>query len=281
MASHYWTCSKFADWIRGTKKLGAGTAEEWDEWTTTAKMKHNFRYWLAEEGLDYLQKVVYYVPDTLHSIKYYINNRWVTRTHSLTAHPRDIKPGQWCDVGNRFLPCLFNELQDFVEVELAWWHIAWANKEEKKKYRAPFWATGWWRVRTWRCPQAGLDNLEWQRNLRWKEDEVGPDHKELGKLTPQAVKAQEVLDLYTWWTQTYRNRPDPYEASGWTAYCEAKRQEHGSGSVMSFMKESKNPALKKAGAKAHKLLHKMEAAYEKEDEDMMIRLIKVRHGLWT
>jgi hypothetical protein len=25
----------------------------------------------------------------------------------------------------------------------------------------------------------------------------------------------------------------------------------------------------------------MEADFEKEDEEMMIRLIKVRHGLWT
>jgi hypothetical protein len=33
--------------------------------------------------------------------------------------------------------------------------------------------------------------------LRWTEDEVGQDHKELGELTPQAVKAQEILDLYT------------------------------------------------------------------------------------
>jgi hypothetical protein len=32
---------------------------------------------------------------------------------------------------------------------------------------------------------------------------------------------------------------------------------------------------------AMKKLHKIEADYEKEDEAMMIRLIKVRHGLWT
>ena len=50
MAQHtrYWSCTPLADWIRGTKKLSAGTAEEWDDWTTTAQMKHNFRYWLAE-----------------------------------------------------------------------------------------------------------------------------------------------------------------------------------------------------------------------------------------
>ena len=278
MRNHYWTCSKFADWLRGTAKLKAGTSEEWDSWTTAAQMKHSFRYWLAEEGLDYLQKIVFWIPDSLHSIKYYVNNRWVSRTHSLTAHPRDIRPGDWCDVGNRFLPCLFNELVDFVEVELAWWHIAWSDKAEKAKYSAPFWASGWFRWRTWRCPQAGLDNLEWQRQLRWKEDEVGKDFKGLGELTPQAVKAQEILDLYTWWTTTYRNRPDPYDASGWTAYCELSRLANGG--KLSWSGD-KTPELKKASKLAHKELQKIEAAYEKEDEAMMIRLIKVRHGLWT
>jgi hypothetical protein len=278
MRNHYWTCSKFADWLRGTTKGCAKTAEGWAEWEARAKAAYPIRWWLAEEGLDILQRIVYWPTDTLYAIKYYINNRWVTRTHSLTAHSRDIKPGTWCDVGNRFLPCLFNELQDFVEVELAWWHIAWSDPAEKEKYKAPFWATGWFRWRTWRCPQAGLDNLEWQRQLRWKEDEVGPDSKNLGKLTPQAVKAQEILDLYTWWTQTYRNRPDPHDASGWSAYCEASRLANGG--KLAFGGD-KTPELKKMSDKAHKLLRKIEAAYEKEDEEMMIRLIKVRHGLWT
>lgn len=277
MRSHYWTCSKFADWVRGTPKGAAKTSEGWDEWHKLAGQS-KFRYWLAEEGLDYAQKIVFFIPDTLYSIKYYINNRWVTRTHALTAHPRDIKPGTWSDVGHRFLPCLFNELVDFVEIELAWWHIAW-NTEDRAKYNVPFWATGWWRWRVWRCPQAGLDNLEWQRKLTWEQDY--PDQElgdKVGKLTPQAVKAQEILDLYTWWTQTYRNRPEPMEASGWTAYCEAARLANGG--KMSFSSD-KTPELKKMSKIAMKKLHKMEADYEKEDEAMMIRLIKVRHGLWT
>ncbi len=277
MRNHYWTCSKFADWLRGTTKGGAKTAEGWAEWEARAKAAYPIRWWLAEEGLDILQRIVYWPTDTLYAIKYYINNRWVTRTHSLTAHSRDIKPGTWCDVGNRFLPCLFNELQDFVEVELAWWHIAW-DEEARKQFKSPWYATGWFRWRTWRCPEAGLANLEWQRQLRWKEDEVGPDSKNLGKLTPQAVKAQEILDLYTWWTQTYRNRPDPHDASGWSAYCEESRLANGG--KLAFGGD-KTPELKKMSDKAHKLLRKIEAAYEKEDEEMMIRLIKVRHGLWT
>ena len=157
MAQHtnYWSCSPFADWVRGTAKLSAGTSEEWDDWTTRAQMKHNFRYWLAEEGLSHLQDFVTWPVRKLYDIKYYINNRWVSRTHSLTAHPRDIKPGQWQDVGNRFLPCLFNELVDFVEIETAWSHIAWGSKEDRAKYNPPFYASGWFRWRTWRCPELG------------------------------------------------------------------------------------------------------------------------------
>ena len=277
MRSHYWTCSKFADWIRGTAKLGAGTSEEWDEWTTRAQMKHNFRYWLAEEGLDYLQKAVYFIPDQIHSVKYYINNRWVTRTHSLTAHAQDIKPGQWQDVGNRFLPCLFNELVDFVEIETAWSHIAWGEKEDRAKYNPPFWASGWWRWRVWRCPQAGLDHLDWAMTLT-NEEWLEEGKKGEAVPTGQALAAKEMKELYTWWTVTYRARPDAYDASGWTEYCEASRIANGG--KLSFSAD-KTPEMKKQSDKAHKLLQKIEAQYEKEDEAMMIRLIKIRQSLWT
>ena len=276
MRSHYWTCSKFADWIRGTPKLKCGTSEEWDNWTTAAQIKHNFRYWLAEEGLDILQKIVYWPTDKLYAIKYYINNRWVSRTHSLTAHPQDIRPGQWCDVGNRFLPCLFNELVDFVEVETAWMQIAW-NSEGRHKYNPPFWAYGWFRWRTWRCPQAGLDHLDWAMTLT-NSEWCGEDHPDYNKPTLQAINAKEIKELYLWWTQTYRNRPDPYDASGWTAYCELSRMANGG--KLSFSGD-KTPELKKASRLAHKELQKIEKAYEKEDEAMMIRLIKIRNSLWT
>ena len=275
--SNYWSCSSFADWLRGTNKLKMGTAEEWDEWHTQASKVHPVRYWLADTALDNLQDFVTWPIRKIHDVKYYINNRWVTRSHSLTAHPRDIKPGDWQDVGNRFLPCLFNELVDFVEIETAWSHIAWSDEKDTAKYNPPFWASGWFRWRTWRCPQAGLDNLKWQSELIHDEDYC-KDQPYYMKPTPQAVKAQEIIDLYKWWTEVYPKRPDPYDASGWTAYCELSRLANGG--KMSWGAD-KTPELKKQSNKAHKLLQKIEAAYEKEDTDMMIRLIKVRHGLWT
>jgi len=276
MRSHYWTCSKFADWLRGTTKLKMGTSEEWHEWENRAKAAYPVRWWLAEEGLDHIQKFVYYIPDKLNDIRYYINNRWISHSHALTAHPRDIQPGNWSDVGNRFLPCMFNELVDFVEIEQAWHHCMWSD-DAKTEFEVPWWRKGWLRLRTWRSPEAGLQYLRWAETLTNAEF-LDEDKKHEAVPTYQAKAAKEIIELYTWWTVTYRNRPDPYEASGWTAACEASRIANGG--RLSFSAE-KDPVIKKASDKAHKLLQKIEAAYEKEDEAMMIRLIKIRGSLWT
>jgi hypothetical protein len=278
MRSNYWSCSKFADWLRGTAKPHAETSKGWRLWKEAAEETHPIRFWIVEEGLDYAQNFIYWPIDKLYSIKYYINNRWVTRTHSLTAHPRDIKPGDWCDVGNRFLPCLFNELVDFVEIESAWSHIAWGSKEDRAKYDPPFWASGWFRWRTWRCPQAGLDHLDWAMTLTSGEDwGLKPDDENFGKPTHQAIKAKELLDLYTWWTVERPKRPDPHEASGWSAICDRRRE----GKTDFFDFEDRTEEEEQETKKALDLCQEIEQRYEQEDEDMMIRLIKIRQGLWT
>jgi hypothetical protein len=274
--THYWSCSRFADWLRGTAKPSAETGQGWRDWRRLAKSTYPVRYWLAEEGLDHVQKFVYWIPDQLYAIKYYVNNRWISRTHSLTAHPRDIRPGQWQDVGNRFLPCLFNELVDFVELELAWWHLVWEGKEKRARYNAPWWRFGWWNIRIWRCAQAGIDNLEWQASLvqdkDWGLEETDP---KFGKPTPQAQNALEILELYRWWTVTRLARPEPMKVSGWSDYCDRQRVANLDDWIFSDRedKEDTGPMLDE--------MHRLEAEYEAEDEAMMIRLIRVRNALWT
>jgi hypothetical protein len=277
MRSNYWSCGKFADWLRGTKKLSAGTGKEWRLWKEAAKESHPIRYWIVEEGLDYLQNFVNWPMDRIHGVRYYINNRWITRSHSLTAHARDIKPGDWCDVGNRFLPCLFNELVNFVEVEQAWHHVLW-DEAARKRFAVPWYRRGWLRLRTWRCPDAGVEHLVWASGLKLGED-MGIDKgsEDYGKPTRQAENAQEILALYRWWKVERPKRPDPMEASGWTAYCESLRSK---GRDM-FDLEDKTEEEAVASRTALDKSTEMEAAYDAEDEAMMIRLIKVRDSLWT
>jgi hypothetical protein len=279
MAQHssYWSCSKFADWLRGTAKPYAETSKGWRAWNETAQTSHPIRYWIVEEGLDLVQDFITWPVRKLYDAKYYINNRWVTRTHALTAHPRDIRPGAWSDVGYRFLPCLFNELVDFVEVELAWWHIVWDDKA-KAEFKAPFYARGWWRWRVWRSQAAGLANLEWQRNLRHDEEWIGADDPLYGKLTPQAEKANEILALYMWWTVERPKRPDPHDASGWTAWCDRRRDADGN---HIWDLEDRNEEERVESLRILDECHRLEEQFEQEDEDMMIRLIKIRRGLWT
>jgi hypothetical protein len=277
MRSNYWSCSKFADWLRGTAKIHAGTGKEWRLWKQAAKESHPIRYWIVEEGLDYLQNFVNWPADKLNDVRYYINNRWVSRTHSLTAHPRDIKPGQWQDVGNRFLPCMFNELVDFVEVETAWHHVLW-DEEVRKRFAVPWYRKGWLRWRTWRCPDAGIEHLIWASGLKIDEH-MGCDKnsEDYGNPTGQAKGAQEILDLYRWWKIERPKRPDPMDASGWSAYCEMRRD--NGYDFLDF--EDKTPEEAEMSKTALEKSQAMEDAYEKEDTEMMIRLIKIRDSLWT
>jgi len=274
MRANYWSCSRFADWLRGTAKIKAGTGKEWRLWEEEAKTSHPIRYWIVEEGLDYMQNFVNWPADRLNDIRYYINNRWVSHTHRLTAHPRDIKPGSWSDVGNRFLPCLFNELVDFVEIEQAWHHVLW-DKEAREKYQTP-WSRNFFRFRTWRCSEAGVDHLKWAMTLT-NEEFLDEDEKHLAEPTYQAKAAKEILELYTWWKEVYPNRPDVHDASGWTAYCEMRREK----GYKFLDMEDKTPEEAEMCKTALDKSQELELQYAKEDEEMMIRLIKIRESLWT
>ena len=269
---NYWTCSSFADWLRGSAKPNAETSKGWAQWKRASKEKHPFRYWLAEEGLDYIQDVWMWIPDRINDVRYYVNNRWITKTHALTAHSRDIKPGTWCDVGNRFLPCMFNELVDFVEIELAWNYCVW-NDEQRLKHGYP-----WWRrwYRNWRSEAAAMDYIAWAKTLTNAEF-LDEDKKHEAVPTAQAEAAKEIEILYKWWKYERPQRPDPYEVSGWSDICERRRKKYPD----EILPEDDTKEEKKESKKALDMINKLELQYEAEDEEMMIRLIKIRQSLWT
>jgi hypothetical protein len=270
--SNYWSCSKFADWLRGKPKGGAKTSKEWRNWEKEAKASHPIRYWMAEEALDAIQNFIWWPVDQIYSIKYYINNRWVTRTHALTSN---LKRGQWHEFNTRLMHCMFDELVNYVEIEEAWCHIVW-NDEARKKYKPPFYAWGWFRWRTWRCPEAGLARLQWAASLT-DEEWLEEDQKHLAQPTHQAKTAQEVTILYDWWKNIRPHRPDPHDASGWTAICDRERKEGRD--LLDFEDRSEEEAQEKR--QVLDACHKIEQQYEDEDTEMMIRLIKVRRGMWT
>jgi hypothetical protein len=243
MRTNYWNCSKFANLIRGTKKPFALEFKEWAVWHKEAKNKHPIRYWIAEKLLKKLQNLVYFPYDTFNKIKYYYKNRFVSKTHFLKT---GLKPGVYHELDDRILNGLFNELVDFVECENAYMNKALENKKYVFKKG--------------RCAEAGLDRLKWASKLKYKN-----------KLTTQAINAKKILKLYCWWKKR-PDRPLPEFASGLNDYY--KNKKYDDDSFYTSFDDSKRK----------KLFQKMitiEKRYDKEDENMLIELIKIRKDLWT
>jgi hypothetical protein len=241
---NHWSCSRFADFLRGESKPKALGLDEWKEWRERVRSEHPVGYYLAERLLPALQKFVFFPADTLDSLRSYCRNRFVTKTHFLKT---GLKPGSYHEIDERIIHGLFNELKEFVEVELA--HLQSYHKEKRYNFR------------NGRCPQAGIDHLKWAASLRYGESEfVEKDDPDYGKPTPQAESAVKIMELYGWWTETRPNRPDPMEASGLNDCYE------------------KNIKDKKA---AFKKLNKIEREYDREDDKMLVRLVKLRRHLWT
>lgn len=201
---NYWSCTKFADWLRGTPNLEHGTSDKWAAWRKSAKRKR-LRYWLAEEGLDYLQNIICAPITFLNAIIRYIRHRFVAKTHTLTSN---LKRGTWHEFDDRILHCLF-----FVETEFWHQHLL-CSAEDRKKYHIP-WYRKSLKLGLWRCPAAGLDYLNWASALKYEEDELPKNDPKFGKPTPQALAAQEILVLYRWWKTERAKRPDADDVSGY------------------------------------------------------------------
>lgn len=277
MRYNYWSCSKFADWLRGTSKPRAGTSQEWKDWHKAARAK-KIRYWLAEDGLDYLQDFVNWPLDRISDIRRYINNRWISKTHALTS---TLKRGQWHEFDTRLLYSAFDELVDYVEIEEASMHII-CSDEDSKKYKTP-WYRAIFRIGSWRCPEAGQAHLEWAAGLKADEEWMDKNDPNYGLPTTHALAAQETLALYKWWKEERPKRPEARDASGWSDFCEERRNAataRGDESWDYFEEYESEEEQERAG-KIHDIYRKLEQGQEDEDTEMLIRLVKLRTRLWT
>jgi hypothetical protein len=264
MRTKYWSESKIGKWLYGTDVPEFLTGEEWNRWNAEVKSQRPIRYWIANTLLDKIQDFVNWPLDKLYELKYYAINRWIDQTHALVAHPKHIKPGQYMDLSERILYCLFDELVDFVEIELAYHNFRWT--EEKAK-QLSWWQGGKWRTRTWRSREAGMDYLEWASDLTDAEFiPEGSDRKP--ELTFQATCAREIRELYLWWTEIRPKRFDPYD-----------RPEFDNPNLFTLNEVSAED--KKKRREFFDRVRKLETDHMNEDQEMLIRLVKIRKGLWT
>lgn len=249
---NYWNCSKFADFIRGTKKPFALEWKQWGEWKSEQKKQRPIRFWLSETGLNMLQNFCMFPVDVYKNTKYYVNNRWIDKTHYIKT---GLKPGHYYELDYKILHGLFNELVDLVEIEYA--HLFKCYKEKKYSFHDG------------RCVEAGLAYLDWSCNIIYNEDYlVNKKDKLYGKFTPQALASQKIKELYTWWKEVRPNRIEPMTIAGLN-WDQSKEDNLMDGNIT------------KKELSRFKKLEKIEKEYDKEDTQMLIELIKIRNHLWT
>jgi len=180
---HYWNCSKFANWIRGENKPYALEWHKWDEWHKEQKQKRPIRYWLSDTFLKKLQDIVYFPVDVYRTVKIYIRNRYIDKIQYLHT---GLKLGEYYDLDYRILHGLFNELVDFVELELA--SLRRWDKDKNYKF-----VKG-------RYQEAQDDYFRWANHL-----------KHQGRLTEQAKASRKIKELYEWWKYIRPQRKNPYD----------------------------------------------------------------------
>ncbi len=180
---NYWNCSKFADFIRGTSKPLVLSRSGWKAWKSSTQKNSPIRYYLAEDFLNIIQKIIMSPISLCYNILYYLHNRYIVKTHTLVSN---LKTGQWYDYDTRLLHASFNELVNYVQIECA-------NKFlnfDKNSYKPSNTLINYFKP--WRSEEAGLKYLDLLVELGYDES------------------FRKIKQLYMWWiyTRPSRNNSD-------------------------------------------------------------------------
>jgi hypothetical protein len=233
---------------------------EWQKWTDTTREQKPVGFFLTETLPGFLGNSWKKISSPYHDTCYYVRNRFIRRSHMLRT---DCAPGDYMDTDDKILSALANAVIDHVEIELAF-KSRWCGTEESK---AAKWKNG-------RCPELGLAHIAWEKTLL-NDDASGFDesHELYNTPSSQAESAIELEKIYLW-AKGRNTRPDPYDVSGWTAYCDKYRDQ----GLFNEITDDQQMAEKTAALAA---LRAMEDAQLQEDTDMLIQLIRIRGSLWT
>src|SRR5882757_3242836 len=232
----------------GIVKPKAETWKGWEEWKIRTKAEKPVAFWLTENLPDALQKVTGTFTEPVRNIRYYIRNRWHRQTHVL---PTGFKPGTYHDLSERLLHGIMQSIVDFIEVEKAWMQYVMDDTGTVKLGKGG------------RSRSGGLAYLEWESTL----DDLSLSENERSE--EQAKNARELIKLYVWWMDIRPHRPDPYDMSGWSKYCDERRAKSDNEDdwIFDFKDETEEDQIRSKNIL--KSLHDLEAAYAGEDQQML------------
>lgn len=272
----YLNNSKFFNWVRskvfGIDKPYALGWDEWTEWDDNTKKSQPVAWFFTETVPGVLDKWIEIPHKLVNAPQNYISNVKYG-THGLFS--KSLTRGKWYELDYRMLHSNFDALVDFVEIELA--HQRLYDNESKAKHGIKWYHTAplFKLFVNDRFPAAGIDYLQWEMSLT--EDGGGLP-------TQQAIKANEIMTLYVWWTVIRKQRAENGGASkisGFDAFVNDMTKKY---SATPFFGHSRKYMTAQERDKYEELqttTFNLEREWDEEENEMLIRLIKIRRMLWT
>jgi len=236
---------------------GALSSKGWRLFNKEFQEKAPIRYWVRKS---FRHTVLYPISRTQTRIYEWFSYHIYNRYHVIDT---GLKPGYY-EIDTRILNVNFNMLKDFVECELAW--AKHTYKEDDPWYTKLSIVRMYWRS-TFRDPKLGIEHLEWASKL---DDPGLPPYERSDR---QAMAAREILELYDWWVN---KRPTRQRIKV------PRHTDQGLGDLSVLDEDFDRDAEDyKISKKAMSDQDKLDADWNQEDDEMLIRLIKIRHDLWT
>jgi len=221
----------------------SGTIEELAEFHKNARKKR-LCYWLLETMPMYFRVKKMQFDDVIYWFKYRLQKK-----HKYHLIDTKLGPGYY-ENDKVMLYGMFAILVDYVEIELAYMNHCFKEEKNTKTNK-----------------QNGLEHLDWQINL--VNEDKSSKH--------QSDTAQEIKDLYMWWTDSRPNRPDAMDVSGYNDIEQEYDSDLSVMEILAYRDEELKTKINTAFDKADII----DKQYEDQDTEMLIKLIKVRKTMWS
>ena len=230
----------------------------WNTFETEFRKKAPFRYFIKYFIVRRIGAIFTSFSDFAWAIRY----RTVNKYHLVNTK---LNPG-YHEIDTRMLHANFELLVDYVELECA-------NMAEVADRAQLIKERGWkdtylprvMKIKKFRSRELGLQHLEWETTL------ASPTLSEYERSPGQAARAVQIIILYTWWKDIYPNREG----------LEAPDRDSVGLEFLSREWRKENPEMHEKIQQWSRDSHKQELDWDKEEEEMLIALMKVRKGLWT
>jgi hypothetical protein len=239
------------------QRPGYATAQEWKKWNRITQSKYPLTYLLSETLSQWISLQTRNISAPFKKIYNFFYYRFYEKNHLVQT---SLKPNYY-DADLRMLHANFQLLVDFVEIECA----AGCRESHQKPSLVKRLTQG---LNAWRNPELGLKYLD---PHAIDENEPGVD-----QIKRQNQSNAELKRLYIWWTQERPARVDPYDTEKWTNF----HSGHTGQDVWDWVEPNNKQTRQQLNDAVAESI-KLEDHYNREDQENLEKLIKLRKYLWS